>query len=198
MEKVLIGMSGGVDSSVAAALLKKQGYDVTGATMLLWNDTEKAAEDAKRVCEHIGIDFITIDFRDEFRERVVDYFVNEYINGRTPNPCIMCNKYLKFGKMLDYALDNGYNYIATGHYGKIVNNNNKFFLLFLKRSHNAPPQFDLYNRNPLISLIRDKIVLQLQLIIPGSVSITLCRKCSISSLDEATACTCNLSLPVTR
>lgn len=128
MEKVLIGMSGGVDSSVAAALLKKQGYDVTGATMLLWNDTEKAAEDAKRVCEHIGIDFITIDFRDEFRKRVVDYFVNEYINGRTPNPCIMCNKYLKFGKMLDYALDNGYNYIATGHYGKIVNNNGVYEL----------------------------------------------------------------------
>lgn len=123
MKRVLIGMSGGVDSSVAAALLKQQGYNVTGATMLLWDDTEQAAADARRVCEHIGIDFITIDFRDDFKKNVVDYFVGEYINGRTPNPCIMCNKHLKFGKMLDFALEDGYDYIATGHYGNVVNNN---------------------------------------------------------------------------
>lgn len=122
MKKVLIGMSGGVDSSVAAALLKDQGYDVTGATMLLWNDTEKSAADAKCICDYIGIDFIKIDFKEKFRSMVIDYFVDEYIHGRTPNPCIMCNKYLKFGAMLDYALKNGFDYIATGHYGKIIKN----------------------------------------------------------------------------
>lgn len=128
MKKVLIGMSGGVDSSVSAALLKKQGYEVTGATMLLWNDTEQAAADARRVCEHIGIKFITIDFREAFKKDVVDYFVSEYISGRTPNPCIMCNKFLKFGKMLDFALENGYDFIATGHYGRIVCGNGAYEL----------------------------------------------------------------------
>lgn len=120
MKKILIGMSGGVDSSVAAKLLKDMGYSVTGATMLLWNDTEKAAQDARRVCEHIGIDFITIDFCEKFQKSVVDYFIDEYTHGRTPNPCIMCNKHLKFGAMLDYALNNGFDLIATGHYGKIA------------------------------------------------------------------------------
>lgn len=128
MKRVLIGMSGGVDSSLAAALLKEQGYAVTGATMLLWRDSEKAAEDAKRVCEHLGIDFVTIDFRDEFRKSVIDYFTAEYISGRTPNPCIMCNKYLKFGKMLDWATENGFDYISTGHYARIVQNGEKYEL----------------------------------------------------------------------
>lgn len=144
MEKVLIGMSGGVDSSVAAALLKQQGYDVTGATMLLWDDTEKAAADARRVCEHIGINFITIDFREDFRNNVVDYFVGEYIVGRTPNPCIRCNKYLKFGKMLDYALDNGYDYIATGHYGSVIDNNGIYELHSSKAAKKDQSYF-LYN-----------------------------------------------------
>lgn len=144
MKKVLIGMSGGVDSSVAAALLKQQGYDVTGATMLLWDDTEKAAADARRVCEHIGINFITIDFREAFKKSVVDYFVSEYINGRTPNPCIMCNKSLKFGKMLDFALENGYDYIATGHYGNVVNNNGIYELRSSKAAKKDQSYF-LYN-----------------------------------------------------
>ena len=149
MKKVLIGMSGGVDSSVAAKLLKEQGYSVTGATMLLWNDTEKAAMDANRVCEHIGIDFITIDFREQFKKSVVDYFINEYISGRTPNPCIMCNKHLKFGAMLEYAKDNGYDMIATGHYGKIVNNNG-VYELHSSKAESKDQSYFLYNFNPHI------------------------------------------------
>ena len=146
MKKVLIGMSGGVDSSVAAKLLKEQGYSVTGATMLLWNNTEKAAMDAKRVCEHIGIDFITIDFREQFKKSVVDYFINEYISGRTPNPCIMCNKHLKFGAMLEYAKNNGYDMIATGHYGKIVNNNG-VYELHSSKAESKDQSYFLYNFN---------------------------------------------------
>ena len=146
MKKVLIGMSGGVDSSGAAKLLKEQGYSVTGATMLLWNDTEKAAMDANRVCEHIGIDFITIDFREQFKKSVVDYFINEYISGRTPNPCIMCNKHLKFGAMLEYAKNNGYDMIATGHYGKIVNNNG-VYELHSSKAESKDQSYFLYNFN---------------------------------------------------
>ena len=119
-KKVLIGMSGGVDSSVAAYLLKKQGYDVTGATLIMWNNTDDTSVmDAKEVAQKIGIPHITINCENEFREHVIEYFIDEYKNGRTPNPCIECNKFIKFGFMLDYAMDNGYDYIATGHYAKI-------------------------------------------------------------------------------
>lgn len=146
MKKVLIGMSGGVDSSVAAKLLKDMGYEVTGATMLLWNDTEKAAQDAKRVCDHIGIDFITIDFREKFRKDVVDYFMDEYTHGRTPNPCIMCNKHLKFGAMLDYALSNGFDLIATGHYGKIAKKDG-IYELHSSAAAQKDQSYFLYNLN---------------------------------------------------
>ena len=145
-KKALIGMSGGVDSSLAAALLKEQGYDVTGATMLLWDDTEAAAMDARRVCEHIGIDFITRDFREKFRRDVVDYFTDEYINGRTPNPCIMCNKYMKFGSMLDYALENGFDCISTGHYARIVKNG-ELYELHASAADKKDQSYFLYNFN---------------------------------------------------
>ncbi len=116
-------MSGGVDSSVAAALLIKQGYEVTGLTMRLWdNDGEEgclAAEDAKKVCDKLGIKHYVADFRESFRQNVIEYFVNEYQNGRTPNPCIVCNKFLKFDEMLKFAEKLGADYIATGHYAKI-------------------------------------------------------------------------------
>jgi len=126
-KKVLIGMSGGVDSSVAAVLLKEQGYEVTGATMKLWayedeEHVKNVVRDAKRVCDAIGIDFIEMDFEKEFISGVVDNFVDEYKNGRTPNPCIVCNKNLKFGVMLERALELGYDYIATGHYAKVEYN----------------------------------------------------------------------------
>ena len=129
MKKVLIGMSGGVDSSVAAYLLKESGYDVTGVTLKMWNNCETMPEtsdqpikDASLVANKLGINHIVLDCAQDFSKYVVDYFSNEYINGRTPNPCIECNKYIKFGFMLDYAKNNGFDYIATGHYAKIEKN----------------------------------------------------------------------------
>ena len=120
-EKVLIGMSGGVDSSVAAYLLKKQGYDVTGATMILTDDQNALdnAEDAKAICKALQIPFITMEYKDLFKEKVIDYFCNEYKCGRTPNPCVQCNKHLKFGAFFEKAMELEFDYVATGHYAKI-------------------------------------------------------------------------------
>ncbi len=131
-KKVLIGMSGGVDSSVAAAVLLEMGYDVVGVTMRLWDGEEingsfaegtccslSAVEDARRVAYKLGIDYHVLDFRSEFDKHVVDYFTREYQSGRTPNPCIACNKYIKFDAMLKKADMLGAEYIATGHYAKV-------------------------------------------------------------------------------
>ena len=119
-KKVMIGMSGGVDSSVAAALLKEQGYEVIGVTFLLTpTGTEKAAEDAARVADALSIAHQTVDFTTEFANDVMDYFASEYQKARTPNPCIICNQKIKFGKFLEYAEQNGADFIATGHYAKI-------------------------------------------------------------------------------
>ncbi len=123
-KRVLVGMSGGVDSSVAALLLKEQGYDVTGMTMRLrtagGNDGSHGAEDdiqdARRVCEALGIEHMVLDLTEEFSRRVMDNFAAEYKNGRTPNPCIACNKHLKFGAALQRALMLDFDYVATGHY----------------------------------------------------------------------------------
>lgn len=123
-KRVVIGLSGGVDSSVAALLLKQDGYDVIGVTMDLYQkettDNENTISDAKKIAEKLDIPFHVLDFKKEFKEYVIDYFSKEYINGRTPNPCIECNKHLKFGLLLDKAkeLFNA-DYIATGHYAKI-------------------------------------------------------------------------------
>lgn len=134
-EKVVIGMSGGVDSSVAAALLLEQGYDVIGVTMRLWDGesingeyTEgsccslSSVEDARNVAYKLGIEHHVLDFRSEFEKSVVDYFVNEYEKGRTPNPCIACNKHLKFDHLFKKANLLGANLIATGHYAKVSYN----------------------------------------------------------------------------
>ena len=111
-------MSGGVDSSVAALLLKRQGYDVVGAHMVCWEgcDNRDDRRDAMRVAAKLGIGFLTFDFRKEYRERVFEYMVSEYAAGRTPNPDAMCNKEIKFGIFLARALELGADFVATGHY----------------------------------------------------------------------------------
>lgn len=121
-KRVLLGMSGGVDSSVSALLLKEAGYEVIGATMELFASSSccniNTYIDAKKICESIGIPHFTYNYQNEFKEYVIDDFINCYKNCRTPNPCIECNKYLKFGIMYEKAKELGCNYIATGHYAK--------------------------------------------------------------------------------
>lgn len=123
MKRVLLGMSGGVDSSVAAIILKEQGYEIIGITMKLYekenNCSTSTDSDAKMVCDKLGIQHYTLNFEEEFKKHVIQNFVCEYENARTPNPCVECNKYLKFGLMYKKALELGCNYIATGHYAKI-------------------------------------------------------------------------------
>ena len=129
-EKVLVGMSGGVDSSAAALILKNKGYDVSGITLTLTeNDNTRDIADAKAVCEKIGISHTVLDLRKEFKESVISYFIDEYVKGRTPNPCIACNRHIKFGAMLDYAEKNGFDKIATGHYAQLKNIKDRVLLV---------------------------------------------------------------------
>jgi len=131
-KKVMVGMSGGVDSSVAAALLLKKGYEVIGVTLQIWMDMGEerkaveggccslsAVDDARRVAAKLGIPYYVLNFKDIFEEKVIDYFKDEYFKGRTPNPCIACNRYVKFGAMLNKARAMGIDYVATGHYARI-------------------------------------------------------------------------------
>lgn len=131
-ERVVVGMSGGVDSSVAAWLLKEQGYEVIGVTMQIWQEEDSslqeenggccglsAVEDARRVAARLEIPYYVMNFRKEFRHSVMDYFVEEYRQGRTPNPCIACNRFVKWESLLQKALGLGADYIATGHYARI-------------------------------------------------------------------------------
>ena len=119
-KKVVVGMSGGVDSSVAAMLLKQQGYDVVGVTMQIWQDEAEevqqenggccglsAVDDARRVAETIGIPYYVMNFKDDFRKNVMDYFADSYLNGQTPNPCIACNRYVKWEALLERSLQIG-------------------------------------------------------------------------------------------
>lgn len=117
-------MSGGVDSCAAALLLQQQGYQVSGITMQIWPDAEGACgsqaaiDDARQVAEVLGIPHQVVDLRDDFLHQVVDYFCYEYLAGRTPNPCIVCNRTLKFGTLLDLAIAQGFDFIASGHYAR--------------------------------------------------------------------------------
>lgn len=121
-KKVFVAMSGGVDSSVAALLLKNCGYDVTGIFARCFNVdgcAERDSEDARRVADKLGISFYVFDFEEKYKERVVEYMIKEYEAGRTPNPDVMCNKEIKFGLFLDKALESGADYLATGHYVRL-------------------------------------------------------------------------------
>lgn len=155
-KKVVIGMSGGVDSSVAAYLLKEQGYEVIGITMSVFRGTPEeeereggccslsSVEDARRVCYKLSIPFHVVNFREIFKTKVIDPFINEYMEGKTPNPCIACNKYIKFDEFLKKAEELGASYIATGHYATISKENGRYIM---KKSEDSKKDqtYVLYN-----------------------------------------------------
>ena len=134
--KVAVGMSGGVDSSLTAALLLERGFEVVGVTMLLEDGnfhersccSSKEVEDAANVAEKLGIEFHVVEEREAFRKSVVNYFVAEYLRGRTPNPCVRCNREIKFGKLFDFATSIGADFLATGHYARVIFEEGRFKL----------------------------------------------------------------------
>ncbi len=137
--KAAIGLSGGVDSAVAAYLLKQQGYEVTGVILRLkpGSAADSDIADAAAIAEKLGIELKILDRREAFEQNVITPFISEYLNGRTPNPCIECNKEIKFGVMLDYALEIGCDCIATGHYAKTEKQGGRYLL---RRSQSAKDQ----------------------------------------------------------
>lgn len=155
---VVVGMSGGVDSSVAACLLKNQGYHVIGVTMQIWQEEDtctieqeggccglSAVDDARRVAAQLDIPYYVMNFRKEFQENVIDYFVREYREGRTPNPCIACNRYVKWESLLQKSLAIGADYIATGHYAKIKQLANGRYTLLRSDAKGKDQTYALYN-----------------------------------------------------
>jgi tRNA-specific 2-thiouridylase len=157
-KKVAVGMSGGVDSSVAAYLLKKQGYDVIGVTMQIWQDEDtftqsenggccglSAVDDARRVADMLDIPYYVLNFKREFKENVIDYFMDEYINARTPNPCIACNRYVKWEALLNRAMELGCDYIATGHYARVCQLENGRYALKKSATSRKDQTYALYN-----------------------------------------------------
>ena len=137
MAKIVVGMSGGVDSSLTAAILKEQGHEVIGLFMRNWRETDEMGcctadedfQDVKDVCNKIGIPYYSVDFSEEYYDRVFKHFVEEYRKGRTPNPDVLCNKEIKFDTFLKYALKTGADYVATGHYCNVEHKEGKSYLV---------------------------------------------------------------------
>lgn len=177
---VMLGMSGGVDSSAAAAVLLKQGYTVVGVTMQIWPDMAEekqqieggccslsAVDDARRVADRLGIPYYVLNFKDVFQQKVIDYFNREYLKGRTPNPCIACNRFVKFEAMLQKAVSMGMDFIATGHYAR-VDFDEKSGRYLLKKSVTAAKDqtYALYTMTqeqlsrtlfPIVDFMKDKV-----------------------------------------
>ncbi len=126
--KAIIAMSGGVDSSVAAFLMKEKFHELTGVTLSLIDTNDGDISDAKRIAERLGFSHTVLDFKAEFQNQVIDRFIDAYENTKTPNPCIYCNRYIKFGLLIDYAKNNGYSHVATGHYAQISRENDRYIL----------------------------------------------------------------------
>ncbi|AJA47697.1 tRNA-specific 2-thiouridylase MnmA [Clostridium pasteurianum DSM 525 = ATCC 6013] len=155
--RVVVGMSGGVDSSVTAYLLKEQGYEVIGVTMQVWPEDKEyeereggccslsSVEDARRVAHKLGIPFYVMNFKDIFDEKVIQPFIQEYLSGRTPNPCIACNKFIKFDAFLEKAKSLGADYVATGHYAKIYKNDKGRYLIERSKDDKKDQTYVLYN-----------------------------------------------------
>lgn len=149
--RVVVGMSGGVDSSVTALMLKEQGYDVIGVFMKNWDDTDEngvctATEDYKdvaKVADQIGIPYYSVNFEKEYWDRVFQYFLDEYKRGRTPNPDVMCNKEIKFKAFLDYAMQLGADYVATGHYAQVEKDKNGTVHMLRGRDQNKDQTYFL-------------------------------------------------------
>lgn len=150
-KRVLIGMSGGVDSSVATYLLQQQGYEVVGATMKLWlpeNVENMAIKDAKKMADKLGVEHHVIDLETDFKNIVVNHFIDTYHEGKTPNPCVFCNKHIKFDLMFKVADELKCDYIATGHYAKIVKNEETGkFELHKNSQSNKDQSYMMYNLN---------------------------------------------------
>lgn len=157
-KKVAVGMSGGVDSSVAAYLLKEQGYDVIGVTMQIWQEEDplamaenggccglSAVDDARRVADMLEIPYYVLNFKREFKEHVIDYFMDEYMHARTPNPCIACNRYVKWEALLNRAMELGCDYIATGHYARVCKLDNGRYALRKSATVRKDQTYALYN-----------------------------------------------------
>lgn len=158
MRKVVVGMSGGVDSSVAAYLLKEQGYDVIGVTMQIWQEEDvctaaenggccglSAVEDARRVAAALGIPYYVMNFREEFKKNVINYFADSYVNGQTPNPCIACNRYVKWEALLKRSISIGADFIATGHYARVEQLPNGRYALRRSATAAKDQTYALYN-----------------------------------------------------